>query len=71
MARMAPVAEVGAQFGLFALSGRVTGFVGPFVLAGVTAATASQHAGMAVVLVFLGLGLAILAFVAEPSRVSR
>lgn len=71
MARMAPPAEVGAQFGLFALSGRVTGFVGPFLLASVTAATASQHAGMAVILVFLGVGLAILAFVAEPSRVSR
>jgi UMF1 family MFS transporter len=71
MARMAPAAEVGAQFGLFALSGRVTGFVGPFVLASVTAATASQHAGMAVILVFLGAGLAILAFVAEPARVSR
>lgn len=71
MARMAPPAEIGAQFGLFALSGRVTGFVGPFVLAGVTAATGSQHAGMAVVLVFLGVGLVTLAFVPEPSRVSR
>ena len=71
MARMAPPGELGAQFGLFALSGRVTGFVGPFVLAAVTAATGSQHAGMALVLVFLGAGLAILAFVAEPRRVSR
>lgn len=71
MARMAPPGEVAAHFGLFALSGRITGFVGPLVLAGVTAATASQHAGMAVILVFLAAGLAILASVAEPPRVSR
>jgi len=71
MARLAPPGEVTAQFGLFALSGRVTGFLGPMVLATVTAATGSQHGGMAVILVFLGLGLAILASVAEPPRVTR
>lgn len=71
MARLAPPGEVTAQFGLFALSGRVTGFLGPMVLATVTAATGSQHVGMAVILVFLGLGLAILASVAEPPRVTR
>ncbi|MCS6932959.1 MAG: MFS transporter [Acetobacteraceae bacterium] len=70
MARLAPPGEIGAQFGLFALSGRITGFVGPFVLAGVTAATGSQHAGMAVILLFLGAGAAILALVEEPARVS-
>lgn len=71
MARMAPPAEIGAFFGLFALSGRITGFIGPAVLAAVTAATASQRAGMAVVLVFLGVGLAVLLSVREPPRVSR
>jgi UMF1 family MFS transporter len=71
MARLAPAGEVTAQFGLFALSGRVTGFLGPMVLATVTAATGSQHGGMAVILVFLGLGLAILASVAEPPVIAR
>lgn len=65
MARLAPPGEVAAHFGLFALSGRVTGFLGPALLAAVTAATASQRAGMATILVFLGLGAAILLTVRE------
>ncbi|TCZ66100.1 MFS transporter [Roseicella aquatilis] len=68
MARLAPPGEVAAHFGLFALSGRVTGFLGPAVLAAVTTATDSQRAGMATVVVFLALGAAILAGVREPRR---
>ena len=67
MARMAPEGEVTAHFGLFALSGRITGFFGPAVLALVTDVTDSQRAGMATVLVFLGVGAAILATV-RPVR---
>jgi len=67
MARMAPEGEVTAHFGLFALSGRVTGFFGPAVLAVVTDAFDSQRAGMATVLVFLAVGAAILASV-KPVR---
>ncbi|WP_376098672.1 MFS transporter [Roseomonas sp. CCTCC AB2023176] len=63
MARMAPPDEVAAYFGLFALSGRVTGFIGPAVLAAVTAATESQRWGMATVVLFLAAGAAILATV--------
>jgi UMF1 family MFS transporter len=70
MARLAPPGEVAAHFGLFALSGRVTGFLGPAVLAAVTAATGSQRAGMATVVVFLALGAALLAGVREPARES-
>jgi UMF1 family MFS transporter len=65
MARLAPAEEVSAWFGLFALSGRVTGFLGPAVLAGVTAATDSQRLGMATVIVFLAVGAAILATVRD------
>jgi UMF1 family MFS transporter len=65
MARLAPPAEVAAHFGLFALSGRVTGFLGPAVLATVTAATGSQRAGMATVVVFLAAGALVLAGVRE------
>jgi MFS transporter, UMF1 family len=68
MARLAPPGEVAAHFGLFALSGRVTGFLGPAVLAAVTTATGSQRAGMATVVVFLGVGAALLAGVKEPAR---
>lgn len=66
MARLAPPDEVAAHFGLFALSGRITGFMGPAVLAFVTSVTASQRAGMATVLAFLALGGAILLTVREP-----
>jgi UMF1 family MFS transporter len=65
MARMAPPGEVAAHFGLFALSGRVTGFLGPAALAAVTQATGSQRAGMATVLVFLALGAGVLATVVK------
>ncbi|HYF06333.1 MAG TPA: MFS transporter [Acetobacteraceae bacterium] len=68
MAKMVPAGEASAHFGLFALSGRVTGFLGPAVLGAVTAATSSQRAGMATVVVFLGIGLALLLTVREPPR---
>ncbi len=61
MAHMAPEAERNAQFGLFALSGRVTGFVGPAALGAVTAITHSQRAGMAVIVLLLGGGGLLLA----------
>ncbi len=60
MARLAPPGEVGAWFGLFALSGRVTGFIGPALLAIATAAFASQQAGMAVVVGLMALGFVVL-----------
>jgi UMF1 family MFS transporter len=47
------------MFGLFALSGRITAFAGPAVLAWATAASGSQRAGMATILVFLVAGLAL------------
>lgn len=60
MARMAPPEQRAAWFGLFALSGRVTGFLGPLALAAATSAFASQRAGMAVIVVFLALGALLL-----------
>jgi UMF1 family MFS transporter len=66
MAQLAPPGEVAAHFGLFALSGRATGFLGPALLALVTDATDSQRWGMAVVLVLLGGGALILSTVRAP-----
>ena len=60
MARLAPPDEVGAWFGLFSLSGRVTGFLGPALLALATSAFASQVAGMAVVVGLMALGFCVL-----------
>jgi UMF1 family MFS transporter len=61
MAHLAPSGQHNAQFGLFALSGRVTGFVGPAALGAVTAIAHSQRAGMAVIVLLLAGGGVLLA----------
>ncbi len=71
LARMAPVEARAAWFGLFALSGRVTGFIGPAALAAATAAFASQRAGMAVIVLLLGAGGLALLGVPSPARDAR
>ncbi len=61
MVQLAPPEDRLACFGLFVLTGRVTGFLGPAVVAGVTAATESQRLGVATTLAFIAKGAAILA----------
>jgi UMF1 family MFS transporter len=69
MARLAPPDIRNEMFGLFAFSGKATAFVGPFILGLVTVAAASQRAGMATIVVFLGVGLTILLWkVREPAK---
>lgn len=68
MAHIAPPNACGAYFGLFALSGRVTGFLGPLALSLVTGLTGSLRAGMAVIVVFLLVGAALLARVPYQTR---
>src|SRR5258707_15538343 len=50
--RMAPKDRIAQYFGLFALTGKVTSFVGPLLIGVITEVTASQKAGMAVLVVF-------------------
>ena len=69
LARLAPASHQTQMFGLFALSGRITAFVGPAVLAWATAAASSQRAGMATILAFFGVGLGLLLW-KVPERVS-
>ena len=57
---MAPKDRVAQYFGLFALTGRVTSFVGPLLIGVITAVTESQKAGMAVLVLFFVAGLALL-----------
>jgi MFS transporter, UMF1 family len=52
-------------FGLYALSGQVTTFIAPIVVAFMTGYFHSQRAGMASILLLLGGGLAIMTFVKE------
>src|SRR5450432_3975273 len=63
--RMAPKDRIAQYFGLFALTGKVTSFVGPLLIGVITAVTASQKAGMAVLVPFFAAGLVLLARVRD------
>ena len=60
MARLAPPDMRAEMFGLFALSGKATAFLGPAVLGSATLYFNSQRAGMATILLFWLVGLALL-----------
>jgi len=66
LVRIAPRERLTQFFGLYALSARVTSFIGPFAVAIVTAVTASQKAGMAVLILFFAVG----AFLLSQVRIS-
>jgi UMF1 family MFS transporter len=56
MARLAPPDKSTEMFGLYALSGRITAFIGPWILGIVTLHFDSQRAGMSTVLLFFIVG---------------
>lgn len=60
MARSISADEAGRYFGIYALSGRATSFLAPFLVATVTALSGSPRLGMAMIIFFLLAGLAIL-----------
>ena len=60
MARLAPPRLRAEMFGLYALSGKATAFLGPVALAWVTTYAGSQRAGMATILIFFIIGMALL-----------
>ena len=66
MAYLAEPERAAEMFGLFALSGKITSFLGPAVLAFVTLSFDSQRVGMATILIFLLVGLVILTRVKIP-----
>lgn len=68
MARISPPELQGEFFGLFAFSGKITAFLGPAVLATAVEITGSQRWGMATIIPFLLIGLALLAFVRTEAR---
>jgi UMF1 family MFS transporter len=63
--RLAPKDRIAQYFGLFALTGKVTSFVGPLLIGAITAITDNQKAGMAVLVLFFVAGLALLRRVRE------
>jgi UMF1 family MFS transporter len=56
LVRLAPKAQLAQFFGLFALSGKLTSFMGPFLVATVTALTLNQKAGVSVLVLFFVVG---------------
>jgi UMF1 family MFS transporter len=61
--RLAPPGMVTEFYGLFALSGRATTFMAPFLIGVFTQVSGSQRAALVVVLVFLVVGFVLLHFV--------
>jgi UMF1 family MFS transporter len=67
MARSVSAEEAGRYFGIYALAGRVTSFAAPFMVATVTALTGSPRLGMAMIILFLVAGMALLAGTPYPA----
>lgn len=68
MARLAPPALETEMFGLFALSGKITSFVGPTLVGWTIIATGSQRIGMSTILILLVIGTVLMWWVREPGR---
>lgn len=68
MARLCPPAAEAEMFGLYALTGKITAFIGPALYGLATHVWESQRAGMASVVAFLLLGLLLLLTVREPRK---
>lgn len=60
MAHMAPPEERTEMFGLYALAGRATAFLGPLMVGWLTYLSGSQRVGMSTVVIFFTLGLLVL-----------
>jgi len=69
MGRFVPPDKENEFFGFFAFSGKLTAFLGPFMLGVLTQAFDSMRAGIAVVVVLFVLGMALLAWVDEKEGI--
>ena len=67
MARLAPPNLEAEMFGLYALSGKATAFIGPALFGWVTQLAGSQRAGLATILVLFIAGLGLLIPVRAPA----
>jgi UMF1 family MFS transporter len=67
MARLAPPELRSELFGLYALSGKATAFVGPALVGWVTVWADSQRAGMATIPIFFLVGMILLWPLKDPS----
>lgn len=60
LARVAPEPLRNEMFGLFALSGKVTAFLGPLLVGWMTYLSGSQRLGMSTIVVFFSIGLVLM-----------
>ena len=65
MGRFVPPRHQTEFFGFYAFSGKITSFLGPILLGGVSVAFGSQRAGVATLLAFFVVGAIVLATVSE------
>jgi UMF1 family MFS transporter len=65
LARIAPPSKMSEFFGLYALSGTATAFMGPLLVGQVTWFFESQRAGFASILILMLVGLGLMYFVNE------
>ena len=63
--------ESGRYFGIYALAGRATSFLGPFLVATITALSGSAALGMSVLLLFFAVGLYLAAITPYPADQPR
>ena len=68
LAHAAPAEVRTEMFGLMALSGKLTSFLGPFLVGWLTLATGSQRLGMSAVAGLFAAGLAVMLFVPAANR---
>jgi UMF1 family MFS transporter len=68
MARLAPKGMEGEVFGLYALAGAATAWLGPLLVEQFTHATGSLRAGFGSIGLLLAAGLVVLLFVRPPKR---
>ncbi|WP_319583133.1 MFS transporter [uncultured Pseudodesulfovibrio sp.] len=68
LAHAAPAEVRTEMFGLMALSGKLTSFIGPFLVGWLTLATGSQRLGMSAVVGLFVLGLIVMLFVPRAQR---
>ena len=68
LTRLAPAELRTEFFGLYALSGKATAFLGPVAVAWVTSMSGNQSVGVATLILFFVVGLGLLWTVEEPPR---
>ena len=71
MGRFVPKEKENEFFGFFAFSGKLTAFVGPFLLGVLTQWTGSQRWGISVVLVLFAVGLVLMIPLDEQDGIAR